>query len=49
VIVLAVWWFHTSVKRRAERKGEDEDEDDGSEPTGDGPHATAVDPAARIP
>ncbi len=47
VVVLAVWWFRTSVKRRAERKAEEGG--NGPEPSADGPDAVSIDPAARIP
>ena len=47
VVVLAVWWFRTSVKRRAARRAEEEG--DGPEPDSDEPQPAPIDPAARIP
>jgi Family of unknown function (DUF6049) len=47
VVVLAVWWFRTSVKRRAARRAEETG--DGPEPSPDGPDAVPTDSAAQLP
>jgi len=43
VLVLAVWWFRTSVRRRAARRAEDEAADG----DGDAAHDTVAEPAGR--
>jgi hypothetical protein len=47
VVVLAVWWFRTSMKRRAARQAEEAG--DGPEPGADGPDAVPTDTAAQTP